>query len=70
MPAYHYEALNLQGQLETGVLEADSPRHARTQLRGQSLIPLQVESTQQESQSTGSIVMWQARIFSRTALVV
>jgi len=70
MPAYHYEALNLQGQLETGVLEADSPRHARTQLRGQSLIPLQVESTQQESQSTGSIVLWQARIFSRTALVV
>lgn len=43
MPAYSYEALNLQGQLCKGVVEADSLRVARSVLRTQTLIPLRVE---------------------------
>lgn len=43
MTAYSYEALNLQGQLCKGVVEADTPRNARTVLRSQTLIPLRVE---------------------------
>jgi general secretion pathway protein F len=42
MTAYAYEALNLQGQLCKGVVDADTPRSARTVLRTQTLIPLHV----------------------------
>jgi len=43
MPAYRFEALQTDGQLRQGVVEADSLKTARGQLRAQSLVPLQVE---------------------------
>jgi general secretion pathway protein F len=43
MPAYRFEALQPDGALRKGVLEADSLKSARTQLRSQSLVPLLVE---------------------------
>lgn len=42
MPAYSFEALDAQGTTLKGVLEADTARAARSQLRSQSLVPLQV----------------------------
>jgi general secretion pathway protein F len=42
MPAYRFEALNAAGQSSTGLLEADTPRAARAQLRAQSLVPIEV----------------------------
>ena len=42
MPAYSFEALDAQGDTLRGVLEADTARAARSQLRAQSLVPLQV----------------------------
>jgi general secretion pathway protein F len=42
MTAYRYRALNLEGKLVRGVLEGDSERHVRSQLRGQSLRPVEV----------------------------
>ena len=42
MTAYRYQALNPQGKLVRGVLEGDSERQVRTQLRGQSLQPVEV----------------------------
>ena len=42
MPAYKYEAANDKGTIEHGVLDADSPRHARNLLRQRSLVPIQV----------------------------
>ncbi len=33
MPIYEYKALNASGQAKTGILDADSPREARTKLR-------------------------------------
>ena len=43
MPAYTFEALQADGQTRKGVIEADTARLARAQLRGQSLVPLSVE---------------------------
>ena len=42
MPAYSFEALDAQGVTIKGVLEADTAKAARSQLRSQSLVPLQV----------------------------
>ena len=71
MPAYTYEALTELGATERGVVEVDSERAARTQLRGQSLIPLKVEVVAQDKQRVnGDVVLWSARTFSRTDVVV
>ena len=42
MPAYSFEALSSDGRTQKGVLQADSARSARAQLRAQALAPLQV----------------------------
>lgn len=42
MPAYAYEALDAQGDSRKGLVDADSARSARAQLRAQSLVPLSV----------------------------
>ncbi|NND66458.1 MAG: type II secretion system inner membrane protein GspF [Halioglobus sp.] len=42
MTAYRYRALNTEGKLVKGVLEGDSERQVRTQLRGQNLRPVDV----------------------------
>jgi general secretion pathway protein F len=46
MPAYHYEAVNLSGQEQKGVLEAESEKHVRQLLRDKSLIPMKVRPAQ------------------------
>lgn len=43
MAAFRFEAIDNLGAAQRGVLEADSARAARGQLRGQGLIPLSVE---------------------------
>ena len=42
MSAYRFEASTASGQIEKGVLDADSPRHARTLLRERGLLPIDV----------------------------
>ena len=42
MPAFHYQALNAQGQSTQGWIESDTPRLAKQLLRSQGLIPLSV----------------------------
>ena len=44
MPAYSFEALDAQGHVRRGTLEADSPKAARNLLRAQALVPLDVEA--------------------------
>jgi len=71
MPAYTYEAITESGATERGVVEADSERAAKTQLRAQSLIPLKLAlMAQDKPRLAGDVVLWQARAFSRTDLVV
>jgi len=43
VPAYSFEALQADGQTRKGVIEADTARLARAQLRAQALVPLAVE---------------------------
>lgn len=45
MGAYTYQALNAKGKKVKGIIEGDSERHVRTQLRAQSLKPLDVKSS-------------------------
>lgn len=42
MTAYRYRALNTSGKLVKGVVEGDSERQVRAQLRGQSLQPVEI----------------------------
>lgn len=42
MAAYRFEASTVEGRIEAGVLDADSPKHARTLLRERGLVPLEV----------------------------
>ena len=71
MPAYTYEAITESGATERGVVEADSERAAKSQLRAQSLIPLKLDlMAQDKPRLAGDVVLWQARAFSRTDLVV
>lgn len=55
MPAFRYKALDAQGKLVKGVLEADSARVIRSQLRGKHLKPVEVaEAAGVRSASQGS----------------
>ena len=69
MPAYSFEALDTQGQTRRGVLEADSPRTARSQLRAQDLVPLKVEPVQQKGTGLNTVI-WESKVFSATQLTV
>ncbi|MCX2861414.1 type II secretion system inner membrane protein GspF [Paucibacter sp. PLA-PC-4] len=69
MPAFKYEALNAAGRSSTGLLEADSARAARAQLRAQALVPLSVQSVEQQGQE-GHGSRWSRRVLSATALSV
>jgi general secretion pathway protein F len=49
MAAIRFEALDAAGRKVTGVLQADSPRKARSQLRAQGLLPVSVGQAQTQS---------------------
>jgi len=70
VPAYSFEALTPQGETRTGVIDADSPRSARSILRTQSLVPLHVNVVGQKNTSPLNRVIWEKRVFSQTDLVV
>lgn len=44
MPAFRYEAVATDGSTKKGVVNADSPRAARSDLRAQGMVPLMVEA--------------------------
>lgn len=48
MPAYEYVVLDNSGKQKKGVLEGDSPRQVRQQLKEKGLVPLSVEITSQK----------------------
>lgn len=72
MPAFTFEALDAQGQTRKGTLEADNARAARSQLRSQALVPLQVQAvTAGQSREGGSASRWLTRpVFNSTSLAV
>ncbi len=54
MAGYKYQAIDTQGKLRKGVLEVDSARQARSNLRDDGLIPLEVEALTQPEEKSGS----------------
>ncbi|WP_397412591.1 type II secretion system inner membrane protein GspF [Polaromonas sp.] len=77
MPAYSFEALNSQGQLRKGVMEADTARAVRGLLRAQALVPLLVEPVStghaHAANATGfglSRTLFTRRVFNGTGLAI
>ncbi len=79
MPAYAFEALTAQGETRKGVLEAETAKAARSALRAQSLVPLQVQpvgtpaagagnASDGEAQSIWRRSLWASRVFGSVAL--
>jgi general secretion pathway protein F len=70
MPAYKYEALDAAGQAVDGLVEADNPKAARTQLRGQGLVPLEVTPALSAGSLSASRVRLAPKAFSTAGLTV
>ncbi len=74
MPAYTFEALDTQGQLRRGVMEADTAKAARSLLRTQALVPLVVEPVAAgtaASDGTGPRAgLFTPRVFNATRLAI
>ena len=64
MPAYSFEALDSQGHVRRGTLDADSAKAARNLLRAQALVPLEVEALSPEA-AAGAAPTLAQRLFTR-----
>ena len=74
MPAFSFEALDAEGRVRRGTVDADSPRAARGLLRAQALVPLDVQVLGLES-SLDAPQGWLQRaltrpVFNATGLAV
>src|SRR3982751_3532285 len=69
MPAYKFEALDATGKSTTGLLEADNARAARSQLRAQSLVPLDVSQVAAAG-APGEGLRFRRRVFGSTCVAV
>lgn len=69
MAAYAFQALNASGRTTKGVMEADTERQVRAQLREQGLIPIKVELAETTSSTTPSgstkVPSWRKRLQTR-----
>ncbi|GGY93561.1 type II secretion system inner membrane protein GspF [Pseudoduganella plicata] len=54
MPAFRYEAVDAGGATKKGVVNADSARSARADLRGQGLVPLKVDAISAQVDASGA----------------
>ncbi len=75
MPAYSFEALDAQGALRKGVLDAETARAARSALRAQALVPLQVAVVGASLDAPGGAApagssWFSARVFDAATLAV
>lgn len=52
MEAFRYRALDLAGRTKSGIVQADSPRRARTQLRARGLYPERVDRVRDQERAT------------------
>ena len=59
MPAFDYIAVDAQGKKQKGVLEGDSSRQIRQQLRDKGWYPTSVEAASTEQSSTEKTPFWQ-----------
>ncbi len=64
MPAFRYEALFADGKNKTGVMNADSARAARAELRGQGLTPITVEQIASQEQTKNQLGLFADKLSS------
>ena len=69
MPAYKFEALDTAGKSQSGLLEADNAKAARSQLRARQLVPLGVVPVT-VANVDGSAPRFTRRVFGATGLTV
>ena len=72
MPAYSFEALDADGKTRKGVMEADTVKAARSALRAQALVPMEVTpvSADRDSPNAANKCFFTQRVFSKTGLAV
>lgn len=74
MPVYSFEAISSTGDTRKGVIEADSAKAARAQLRGQALVPLKVEPVSGSTDAANKAIAGRSglrkRVFNATALTI
>ncbi|MEN9631105.1 MAG: hypothetical protein RJA10_4333 [Pseudomonadota bacterium] len=70
MPAYRYEALDVDGRAAKGLVEADSAKAARAQLRTQALVPLSVTPVADAGSGGTGGTRFTRRVFSAAGLTV
>ena len=70
MPAYRYEAVDPDGKTQKGVVNADSPRGARNDLKAQGLIPLAVEAIANQTENGPAHRLWFADKLNTTELAL
>lgn len=69
MAAFRYAATDIAGREISGVIEAETGRHARTLLRGQNLFPVSVTSISDRSPT--AVALWRrARLNSATLVLL
>ena len=66
MPAYRFEALQADGNTRKGVMEADSLKAARSQLRAQALVPLDVQAIASGAADLVAALPWWQRPIGRS----
>lgn len=70
MPAYRFEALDAAGKSKTGLLEADNARAARSQLRAQQLVPIEVAAVAAQTAQGAGAMSLRGRVFNATRLAI
>jgi general secretion pathway protein F len=70
MTAYKYEALDGAGKSATGIVEAESVKAARSQLRTQKLVPLALTQVIVAETATGKSPRFSRKAFSSSGLAV
>ena len=69
MPAYRFEALDVGGKSQSGLIDADNAKAARSQLRQRELVPLAVTPVTAAS-TDGTAPRFTRRVFGSTGLAV
>ena len=69
MPAYRFEALDAAGKSQSGLVEADNSRAARSQLRAQQLVPRAVTQVATERSEVAGF-NFSRKVFNPTALAI
>lgn len=53
MPAFNYVAIDAKGRTRRGIIEAEAPRQARTELRNSGLVPVELGTIDSETAALG-----------------